>query len=58
MAVYLGLFAVMWKYAPPDEDEEDSDDDDCCSLLSAPLTGGNADVGASANASVDGKRSN
>jgi hypothetical protein len=54
MAVYLGLFAVMWKYAPPDEDEEESDDD-CCSLLSAPATGGNADAGASANASVDGE---
>lgn len=36
MAVYLALFAVMWKYAPDDaegEEGEQDEADDCCSLL-------------------------
>lgn len=36
MAVYISLFAVMWKYAPADEEEEEEDENDCCSLLSVP----------------------
>ena len=48
MAVYLALFAVMWKYAPDDaageEGEDDDGADDCCSLLGG---GGGGAVGGS-----------
>jgi hypothetical protein len=53
MAIYIALFAVMWKYAPPDEEEEE-DDADCCSLLST-SSAGNAGGPNAPGMSFDGE---
>ncbi len=45
MAVYLALFAVMWKYAPADEEEEDEEvqqEGGWCPLLSGGETSAQA----------------
>ena len=53
MAVYIALFAVMWKYAPADgEDEEEEDENDCCSLLSVASVTNSPSHGPS----LDGKK--
>lgn len=49
MAVYLALFAVMWKYAPADEEEEDEEvqqEGGWCPLLSGGETSAQAGAGA------------
>ncbi len=59
MAVYLALFAIMWRYAPADNDEEEGDQDegdDCCSLLgggTGGAVGGTVGEASSANNSMD-----
>jgi len=53
MAVYLALFAVMWKYAPDESDGEEGDEnEDCCSLLGGG-NGGAVGGAPSASNSVD-----
>ena len=59
MAVYLALFAVMWRYAPADDDEEEGEQDegdDCCSLLgggTGGAVGGTVGGASSTNNSMD-----
>jgi len=59
MAVYLALFAVMWRYAPADDEEEEGEQDegdDCCSLLgggTGGAVGGTMGGASSASNSMD-----